>query len=126
MKMKTIELTGTALDWAVSVAQGYDYDISEQGEVLTGDTIPVVDGYYAGCHEDELYRPSRDWVQGGPIIDRERITIRYWSNVPTAHAYMPFKGANLYEGETALIAAMRCFVASKLGDEIDVPEELLK
>jgi hypothetical protein len=28
-------------------------------------------------------------------------------------------------GDTPLIAAMRCFVASKLGDEVDVPEKLL-
>ena len=27
-------------------------------------------------------------------------------------------------GPTALIAAMRCYVASKLGEEVDVPEEL--
>ena len=29
-------------------------------------------------------------------------------------------------GPTPLIAAMRCFVASKLGDEVDVPDELIK
>lgn len=28
-------------------------------------------------------------------------------------------------GPTPLIAAMRCFVASKLGDEVEVPDELL-
>ncbi len=28
-------------------------------------------------------------------------------------------------GPTPLIAAMRCYVASKLGDEVDIPEELL-
>ena len=27
-------------------------------------------------------------------------------------------------GPTPLIAAMRCYVASKLGDEVEVPEEL--
>jgi hypothetical protein len=27
-------------------------------------------------------------------------------------------------GPTPLIAAMRCYVASRLGDEVDVPEEL--
>lgn len=29
------------------------------------------------------------------------------------------------EGPTPLIAAMRCYVASKLGDEVDIPEELI-
>ena len=28
-------------------------------------------------------------------------------------------------GPTPLIAAMRCYVASKLGDDVDIPEELL-
>jgi hypothetical protein len=27
-------------------------------------------------------------------------------------------------GPTPLFAAMRCYVASKLGDEVDVPEDL--
>lgn len=30
----------------------------------------------------------------------------------------------VYFGPTPLIAAMRCYVASKLGDEVEVPEEL--
>lgn len=29
-----------------------------------------------------------------------------------------------WQGPTTLIAAMRCYVASKLGDEVEVPEEL--
>ena len=29
------------------------------------------------------------------------------------------------EGKTPLIAAMRCYVESKLGSEVDIPEELL-
>jgi hypothetical protein len=28
------------------------------------------------------------------------------------------------EGPTPLIAAMRCYVASKLGDEVEIPSEL--
>jgi len=30
------------------------------------------------------------------------------------------------EGTTPLIAAMRCYVASKLGDEVDIPTELIQ
>jgi hypothetical protein len=29
-------------------------------------------------------------------------------------------------GDTALEAAMRCYVASKLGDEVDIPDVLVK
>lgn len=44
---------------------------------------------------------TTDWAQGGPIID-----------------------ADCMSGPTPLIAAMRCFVSSKLGDEVEIPEEL--
>jgi hypothetical protein len=35
-------------------------------------------------------------------------------------------GGEPYEGtgSTPLIAAMRCYVASKLGDEVEIPKEL--
>jgi hypothetical protein len=32
----------------------------------------------------------------------------------------------LTDGTTPLIAAMRCYVASKLGDEVEIPVELIK
>ena len=67
---------------------------------------------------------SSDWAQGGPILDRERITIRQWTDMPIIHAYMPHDGAPWGAGPTPLIAVMRCYVASKLGREVEVPEEL--
>ena len=67
---------------------------------------------------------SSDWAHGGPILDRERITIRQWTDMPIIHAYMPHDGAPWGAGPTPLIAAMRCYVASKLGREVEVPEEL--
>ena len=70
----------------------------------------------------ELCRYSTDWAQGGPIIERELISVSSQTN---GHSWAA-KGAHNYSyGPTPLIAAMRCFVASKLGDKVDVPEELL-
>ena len=123
-KVKTSELSGAALDWAVSVAQGYDYEISERGDVLTGDTIPIVDGDYAGCHEDEIYRPSRDWAQGGPILERSGIGATVIEPEGPEWLAANHKGTYCEYGPTLLIAAMRCYVASKLGEEIEIPEEL--
>ena len=114
MKTKASELVGEALDWAVAKCEGF---------------TPFTDGISwiidrAGAYE-QLPRYSTDWAQGGPIIDRERITLRYWTNTPSVYAYVPAAGSSVwYEGETALIAAMRCYVASKLGREVEVPEEL--
>ena len=79
------------------------------------------DRYY-GCEFDETYNPSTNWAQGGPIIERERILIQpeICSNAWNA---ISMQGTEDY-GPTPLIAAMRCYVASKLGDEIEVPSEL--
>ena len=104
--MKTAELTGAALDWAVSKCEGFTW---EQGDLDAGEYGPG-------------FKPSTDWSHGGPIIEREgidlkRITDALWD----AH----MRNVNFYEdGSTPLIAAMRCYVASKLGDEVELPEEL--
>jgi len=117
--VKTSELTGVALDWAVAKCGGYT-GIALQDRINT-----------------DWYSPSTEWVQGGPIIERERINLSSLNGWPTC---MDWKASMLFEevgkrythkepcsayGPTPLIAAMRCYVASKLGDEIEVPKELV-
>ena len=113
--MKTSELTGAALDWAVAKCAGYRLDL-----------VP-----------EESYTPSTDWAQGGPIIEREKFTVMYdddWKYDPTdpednGERWMADNGDSYYNptqyGATPLIAAMRCYVASKLGEDVSIPEELL-
>lgn len=82
---------------------------------------------------------STDWAQGGPIIERESLWIRESAVASPAiadqvtpdekwfaYASRRYERGDLgcYYGETYLIAAMRCYVASKLGGEVEVPEEL--
>ncbi len=127
MKIKTSELTGIALDWAVKRALG---DIG---------IIVVRDGKWL-AREDGKHHYSTDWSQGGPIIEREKLELSYWPNNPESVKWASSTNQALKydaQGEyvngsnfermapTPLIAAMRCYVASKLGDEVDVPEELL-
>lgn len=111
--MKTSELTGAALDWAVAKC-----------ERLKGDVIGAVK---AG----EL-SPSTQWYYGGPIIDREKLLPCYApdggpdSDQPWGcDDYAGQVCSGMYWGETLLIAAMRCYVASKLGGDVEIPEELL-
>lgn len=82
--------------------------------------------------EPVIYRPSTDWSQGGPIIERECIAT-YASGACSVSPKNPdYWVAEILEtdgmreayGPTPLIAAMRCYLTSKLGDEIDIPEEL--
>lgn len=119
MKLRTSELTDAALDWAVTKCMGFDHSVTSS--------------------EWGMWGWATDWAQGGPIIDREDIAM---SSKPDGlwAAYAP-KGTRLVQhggqavevfnwtykqqGYTPLIAAMRCYVASKLGDEVDVPDELI-
>jgi hypothetical protein len=102
MKVKTDELTGPALDWAVNQIE----------ECCDDPWTPLF---------------STNWSQGGPIIERERIGIEPWGSELTwlAQTYNE-AGRVLHRqyGPTPLIAAMRCYVAAHLGNEVEVPEEL--
>lgn len=126
MRVKTAELTGAALDWAVAKCEGW-----ESGKyMMSPDIRKDVNGKVIGImvpknHEYMWFKPSTDWAQGGPIIERERISIRQWTNVPIVNAYMPVDGAEWATDATSpLIAAMRCYCCSKLGNEVEVPDEL--
>jgi hypothetical protein len=107
--MKTSELIGRPLDVAVEIAL--------QGGQLRPDYNPR----YAPEH-------STNWSHGGPIVEREIDQISRYETYPDYRADR--FATDDYEdchaiGPTMLIAAMRCYVASKLGDEVEIPEELL-
>jgi hypothetical protein len=106
MKIKTGQLTGAELDWAVAKCwYGDEYDMS----------IPLFEG-------GKLFAPSINWAQGGPIIEGECIDL-YQSGIWSAEMV---KGEDVIhtEGPTPLIAAMRCYVASKFGDEVNFSDQL--
>lgn len=117
--MKTSKLIGPALDWAVAKCEGA-YISKEDDEPYWLEGIAV-----APCFIDK-YHPSTDWSQGGPIIEQEGLSVWVFDDV-TWRAENPFSSIiqNVQEGPTPLIAAMRCYVASKLGDEVEIPAELL-
>ena len=118
--MKTSELTGAALNWAVAKCEGIG--LGPRGFVV----------YY---HEGEpaMWQPSTNWLQGGPIIEREFLELRPGSFIGSKDLPRVFAAwaQNRHgdktisaTGPTQLIAAMRCYVASKLGDEVEVPDDL--
>jgi hypothetical protein len=127
MKIETKDLHGTALDWAVARCAGKDRDCEiHAGNVWYG---RVTSGFIQ-------YRPSEKWDQGGPIIEQENLTVSAegapdcstWVASLTYPAKVAYTAGTAIRfctmrGPTPLIAAMRCYVASKLGDKIDVPGE---
>lgn len=114
MKIKTQDLTDAALDWAVQ-------EIEYQRMIAEGEHVKqwVLDDHRAGA---SINHYSTDWLWGGQIIEREGISI-YRMTSDWSAAYIPSGAAQ--DGPTPLIAAMRCLVAAKLGDEVEVPDELL-
>ena len=115
--MKTSELQGAALDWAVAKCAG---ELDEQDYYLHESTGAFM---LERGEVSWVYSPSTNWSQGGPIIEREIscLTDRQDDTMPTAWSKSGKPGVM---GPTKLIAAMRCYVASKLGDEVEIPEEL--
>lgn len=148
MKTKTSELTDAALDWAVAISKGIPAEelyIQKWGSRMPPsiyrrcrDADGSLDGSYT-TGPDLLF--SRKWEAGGPIIEREITKIfrnvgGTWSAMILKDMPIPpeDRGTSLAltqrmqwnaAGATPLIAAMRCFCSFKLGDEVEVPDELL-
>ena len=125
-RRQTADLTGKPLDWAVAKCEGF----------VQADDPPWEAGY-------EPFAYSTDWALAGPIIEREHIRLqptitaggyRAPGTVDAVKAMIELpNGATVFRsdavvteyGPTALIAAMRCYVASKIGDEVEAPAALL-
>lgn len=106
-KVKTSELIGPALDWVVAVV------------VENSRKFPIwLEGKPASYADY-----SANWVKRGAIIERE-ISEIYVHNALECWAAKNREG-DLRYGPTPLIAVMRCFIVSKLGDEVEVPDDLL-
>jgi hypothetical protein len=121
MKVRTSNLEGAALDWAVAQCKGISLLNHRDNKwelcwVLLGDD------------SGDYYSPSTDWSQAGPIIEKAELELfrDKESCVWISAIDSPENDKTLFceEGATPLIAAMRCFVASQLGDEVEIPEGL--
>jgi hypothetical protein len=136
--MRVNELTGHALNWAVAQAEGdrvfrprlgrpADWDKEAYLKDGSDDRWVVrVQNPKVAHFVDWTYNPSGDWWQGGEIIEREWIEICRLNNGEWRGQWYEQATEKIHReyGDTPLIAAMRCYVASKLGDEVEIPTEL--
>lgn len=123
MHIKTADLTGRALDWAVASLEGATY-LHTDGIVwhFTLNGRPKV--LHLGWARDLAYSPSTAWAQGGPLIELGRIDL--FRSGAVWDASTGGRHPNVCQsGPTPLVAAMRCLVASRLGESVDIPEGLL-
>ena len=127
--MKTSELSGVQLDYAVAQIERTHLDLrnNRQG---------AADVYWLVDHMGRFsayFHPSTDWSLAGPIIERECIELMAFDAASTVPKDPMYWQGTIYEhdgecsaqGPTPLIAAMRCYVKSKLGEAVDIPEELI-
>ena len=105
MKILTSNLMPPALNWLVAKCQGIEF---------TDEAQPY-------AHELMHFNYCTDWALGGWIIEREKIAIF----IEDSDGWVATDGFNTQRGDSPLIAAMRCYVANELGDEVDVPDELV-
>lgn len=121
--IQTKDLTGAQLDWAVAVAEGKHAAVSKDWGNAGINDLGRCSIAHVNWNCAKYFEPSKNWGHGGPIIEREMLGIMPVSDATWRAGDVD--GANGY-GPTPLIAAMRCYVTAKLGEEVDVPDELAK
>lgn len=145
MKVKTADLTGRALDWAVAEVikpAGFSYRLNDEYEppepILGMVEIPN-DIYFRVLEIDRdnwlsdlsdkpltgCWHPSTDWSQSGPLIEEHSLNLT-GSGKNNIAVVRVACGCVTQSGDTLLIAFCRALVAAKLGDEVDIPDELME
>ena len=112
MIKKARDLTGKELDYAVAVALGKTPDFADFNN-----------------SKYSMVQYSSDWRDGGAIIEREKISLEFCPRTNEVSAMIQYEDdatGNVWQkaqcwGSNPLEAAMRCFVISKLGEEVEVP-----
>lgn len=136
MKIKTQKLQGNALDYAVALTNGFLSPLFK-GEVArvvlqtyAGETKVIWNPKYYGHNGVDDYSPSKNWFDAGSVIEGSKISIQFEEGIRSAYFRDKLfcdDGSECWStGETALVAAMRCFVQSKLGSEVEIPNEILE
>jgi hypothetical protein len=148
MKHKTDELEGAMLDAAVAMAEAWTFHRNKHDGITVnrpdgsrdevGNYPPKFDAgtghalapvSIAAVMETGSFFPSTDWAQGGPIIERERMHVSpnfvqgdyygHWKAIVFGFADQGNRADAL--GDSPLRAAMRAYVVSKFGDEVELP-----
>lgn len=124
-KYRVEELEGALLDAAVAKAEGISSVKISRGKYC----MAVLDR--AKSARMDIYEPSIDWSQGGPIVERERIVLGHngiggWTafidgQIASSGSDVIVIGGRTEDGPTPLVAAMRAYVASKFGQDVELP-----
>lgn len=132
VEVKASEATGGVLDWLVAKAASRDVSIIDGSDGCKA----LVRG--KNVRAGQPWSPSSNWSQGGPLIDRHRVSVSPISVEVGSYAFRmagcvecwkadkAYSGAGTLYGPTTLIAAMRAIVVSELGETVRVPVDLIE
>lgn len=128
IEVKTADLAGEALGWAVGTAEGLDLLLAPP---QYGNPCRVFARYQATATEyTKRYNPWEDWAVGGPLADRHSKSFgmlqdgtgKNWRSF--AYKSEPLL-MRLAGGESILVALCRAIVLLHCGDTVKVPKELM-
>lgn len=111
--VKVSELQGAALDWAVAMAEKMPVTLYKG----PGNTWVN----YFGNDFD----PSRSWDCCGQLFDKYCVEIDRLAGKVFATIRLCDERSIVCSSRESLIAICRAIVSAKLGDEIEVPDELI-
>lgn len=138
VRIATISLVNSALDWATATALGYTPTLQGQrvhGQMLTGGVVsPSYDNCYVVAHYEPRkrygeFRPTTDPLQSSPLLDEHRISTEIAGDGWAALVNDCFDArtwSKSVKGKTRVVAALRALVLHRLGSEVEVPVELVE
>jgi len=144
--MKTNELIGPALDWLVAECEGHEvwlrHDFLKARHAFleskadlafhlgVQDNLPIIASLETGSTA-YLPRYSEEWAIGGPLTQKYQISIHYCTDTRERYSYYVHAECESHRHhgyakghDTPLLAAMRCLVGRKMGDEVELPVQL--
>lgn len=131
MKIKVSGATNLHLNWLVAQCLGHTPDSYLNSAIVVKDVKGKATGIQIpGIRDYVWFAPATNWAQGGPIIEQNGLELSVHvihNGVITSWASekdWPSTTEKSACGPTPLVAAMRCFVVSHLGNEVEIPEEL--
>lgn len=121
IEVKTADLVGEALGWAVGKAEGLDVYLEPPG--YNGVPWRVFARYQGeAIVHTKRYNPWEDWALAGLLLDKHRISLIY--AFEEYEALIGMTGSGYHPSST--IAVCRAIVATKIGDTVQVPKELMQ
>lgn len=138
VEVRSSDLEGLALDWAVAVAQtGKVLVFPEGGHYPPEGSVSLNDDDFTiwlndGDGNVTEWSPSTDWSQCGPLVDEHIRSISVaveptagWDAVGGVKYSAVAKDDMFAFGDTRMVAVCRAVVESELGEFVNVPAELL-